>query len=57
MAMELISIDGLRGDGRRPTELRKICCEIGNVPHADGSATVSMGVSKVSHMEPRFDAL
>lgn len=46
--MEFISIDGLRGDGRRPIELRRINCEVGSAANADGSACVSMGLSKAS---------
>lgn len=46
--MEFISIDGLRGDGRKPTELRRIMCEIGSATNANGSACMSMGLSKVS---------
>ncbi len=38
---------GLRVDGRRPNELRKMTCEIGTFPHADGSATISQGNTKV----------
>lgn len=40
---ELISPDGLRTDGRRPLEVRKITCRIGILPRADGSCHLEMG--------------
>lgn len=43
MATELLSPEGLRLDGRRPKELRKLECELGALAKADGSATLSMG--------------
>lgn len=45
--MDLLSIDGLRVDGRRPGELRRITCELGSVSEVDGSALMSMGLTKV----------
>lgn len=45
--MDLLSIDGLRVDGRRPGELRRIVCEIGSISEVDGSALMSMGLTKV----------
>lgn len=44
--MEFISLDGLRADGRRCLELRRIKCELGSLANADGSASVEMGLSK-----------
>lgn len=46
--MDFISIDGLRADGRRPLELRHMECAVGTSdrPGCDGSATMSMGLSK-----------
>ncbi|XAR53987.1 hypothetical protein NMG60_11028960 [Bertholletia excelsa] len=38
---------GLRLDGRRPTEMRRIRAEIGAVAKADGSAVFEMGKTKV----------
>ncbi|GJQ12100.1 hypothetical protein GpartN1_g3891.t1 [Galdieria partita] len=40
---ELISPDGLRTDGRRPLEVRKITCRMGILPRADGSCHLEMG--------------
>lgn len=45
--MEFIGIDGLRADGRRAVELRRIKCELGALENVDGSAQVEMGLSKV----------
>lgn len=39
--------DGLRLDGRRPRELRRIRCEIGVLQSADGSAMFQMGNTQV----------
>lgn len=46
--MDVIGLDGLRADGRRPMELRHIRCEIGSSGRCgwDGSATMQMGLSK-----------
>lgn len=44
---ELISPEGLRLDGRRPGELRKISCEIGLFSRVDGSASIQQGNTKV----------
>ncbi|CAG9465096.1 unnamed protein product [Pedinophyceae sp. YPF-701] len=41
--MEYVSPEGLRVDGRRPKELRRIQCEVGVLPYADGSASFAMG--------------
>lgn len=45
--MEFVSPEGLRLDGRRPKELRRLACELGCLPHADGSAQLQMGNTKV----------
>ncbi|KAH9728711.1 exosome complex component rrp41 [Citrus sinensis] len=45
--MEFVSPEGLRLDGRRPTEMRQLRAEIGNVAKADGSAVFEMGNTKV----------
>lgn len=47
MASLLDPLIGLRLDGRRPNELRKIKCEIGVFSQADGSAVLSQGNTKV----------
>eukprot|EP00118_Oscarella_pearsei_P017336 m.171268 g.171268 ORF g.171268 m.171268 type:complete len:244 (+) comp39053_c0_seq11:69-800(+) len=44
--MEYLSPEGLRLDGRRPHEIRKITCEMGTVKQADGSALVQQGNTK-----------
>jgi exosome complex component RRP41 len=46
--MEYISPEGLRVDGRRPKELRKLRCELGVLASADGSAIFEMGNTKAS---------
>lgn len=38
MRGEWISLAGLRVDGRRPEELRRLRCRLGHYPGADGSA-------------------
>ncbi len=45
--IEYINPEGLRLDGRRPREGRRIDCELGILPHADGSAVISQGNTKV----------
>jgi len=45
--MELLSDQGLRIDGRRPRELRKIECRLGVFDQADGSAYIEQGNTKV----------
>ncbi|KAH7578015.1 hypothetical protein JRO89_XS01G0328800 [Xanthoceras sorbifolium] len=45
--MEYVSPEGLRLDGRRPTEMRQLRAEIGAVSKADGSAVFEMGNTKV----------
>ncbi|KAK1558455.1 hypothetical protein Q3G72_002498 [Acer saccharum] len=45
--MEFVSPEGLRLDGRRPTEMRQLRADIGVVSKADGSAMFEMGNTKV----------
>lgn len=40
---ELLSTEGLRLDGRRPKEIRRLSARTGVLPRADGSAYVQMG--------------
>jgi exosome complex component RRP41 len=47
MATLLDPIVGLRVDGRKPNELRRIQCEVGVFAQADGSASISQGNTKV----------
>jgi exosome complex component RRP41 len=44
---ELLSAEGLRVDGRRPGELRKISVELGVLPNVDGSCLYTQGYTKV----------
>nr|CAG4636435.1 EOG090X0BHT [Eubosmina coregoni] len=44
---ELLSDQGLRIDGRKPTELRRIQCSLGIFAQADGSAYLEQGNTKV----------
>ena len=44
--LELISPEGLRLDGRKPHELRKIVCNMGIFTQADGSAYIEQGNTK-----------
>nr|CAG4649603.1 EOG090X0BHT [Scapholeberis mucronata] len=44
---ELLSDQGLRIDGRRPNELRRIRCSLGIFAQADGSAYLEQGNTKV----------
>ncbi|KAJ9082213.1 Exosome non-catalytic core component [Entomophthora muscae] len=44
---ELISIEGLRVDGRRPTELRKLVSRVGVLADADGSSYIELGNTKI----------
>lgn len=41
--MELVSPEGLRVDGRRPGEVRRLRCSLGVVASADGSALLLQG--------------
>ena len=40
-------LSGLRVDGRRPPELRKLDCRLGVFQQADGSAILKQGNTKV----------
>jgi exosome complex component RRP41 len=44
---KLIDEDGLRADGRRPDELRKIRMEVGVLEKTDGSAYIEVGGTKI----------
>lgn len=45
--LEYISLDGLRIDGRRPNEVRKIQCTLDALARADGSAYYEQGNTRV----------
>lgn len=45
--LELLSDQGIRMDGRRPTELRRISCKLGVSASADGSSYFEQGNTKV----------
>lgn len=45
--MDLISDQGLRVDGRKPHELRKIRCKLGVFSQPEGSAYLEQGNTKV----------
>eukprot|EP00501_MAST-03F_sp_TOSAG23-6_P000168 GSMAST32.ASY1.ANO1.171.1 assembled CDS len=47
MRREYINLAGLRTDGRRPHEVRRIRTRMGVLPHADGSAYFQIGMCKV----------
>jgi len=47
MSREIVNPEGLRLDGRRPREIRRITCEIGLFHRADGSAFYTQGNTKV----------
>ena len=47
MAVELLSDQGFRVDGRRADELRRLQCRLGVFTQADGSAYVEQGNTKV----------
>jgi exosome complex component RRP41 len=44
---KLIDANGLRADGRRPDELRKIRMEVGVLEKTDGSAYIEVGGTKI----------
>ncbi|XP_054162062.1 exosome complex component RRP41-like [Oppia nitens] len=46
-SLELLSDEGLRCDGRRPTEVRKMSCSFGVFDQSDGSAYVELGNTRV----------
>ena len=45
--MEYLNISGLRVDGRRPAEVRRVRSEMSVFPRADGSAILEMGTTRV----------
>lgn len=45
--VEYLSLTGLRADGRRPNETRRIRCRMGVLERADGSAYYEQGNTKV----------
>lgn len=45
--LEYVSLAGLRVDGRRPAEVRKLRCRLSVFPKADGSAYLEQGNTKV----------
>lgn len=45
---EFITTEGLRRDGRRAKELRRIKCQVGVLQDADGSAMFEMGNTQAS---------
>lgn len=45
-ALELLSDEGYRADGRRATELRKVRARMGVFAQADGSAYIEQGNTK-----------
>ena len=47
MALELLSDQGFRIDGRRAQELRQLQCRLGVFSQADGSAYIEQGNTKV----------
>jgi exosome complex component RRP41 len=47
MSVQLLNEQGLRSDGRRPNEIRKLNCKLGVFEQADGSAYIEMGNTKV----------
>lgn len=47
MSRDVVSPEGLRQDGRRPPEIRKLTAEIGQFAKADGSAFLQQGNTKV----------
>eukprot|EP01116_Phalansterium_solitarium_P001332 TRINITY_DN11122_c0_g1_i1.p1 TRINITY_DN11122_c0_g1~~TRINITY_DN11122_c0_g1_i1.p1 ORF type:complete len:260 (+),score=55.50 TRINITY_DN11122_c0_g1_i1:107-886(+) len=46
-SLELLSPEGLRIDGRRAEELRKVTCRMGVIAQADGSAYLQQGNTKL----------
>ena len=45
--MEYVSLEGLRLDGRRPKETRRMRCELTALPGSNGSAVFELGNTKV----------
>lgn len=46
--LELLSDQGFRIDGRKPSDLRRIQCRLGVFSQADGSAYLEQGNTKVN---------
>lgn len=44
---EILSDSGLRGDGRKPSEIRSVNCKLGVFDQADGSAYFELGNTRV----------
>lgn len=53
---EFITSDGLRQDGRRAKELRRISCQVGVLQDADGSAMFEMGNTQASMLHQAWHA-
>jgi exosome complex component RRP41 len=47
---EYVNLAGLRADGRRPPEIRRLACKVGLDAASDGSADVEMGNTKASEL-------
>jgi ribonuclease PH len=47
MSREVVNAEGLRMDGRRPGEMRKINVELDVLPFVDGSCRFTMGHTQV----------
>jgi exosome complex component RRP41 len=45
--LEYVNVSGLRLDGRRAHESRRLSCRLGALPDADGSALVALGNTRV----------
>ena len=45
--MDLVSVEGLRQDGRSPTCLRNVRCKLGLYDTPNGSAFIEIGNTKV----------
>ena len=46
-SIDILSDEGLRSDGRRPNEVRKISCSFGVFDQSDGSAYLELGNTRV----------
>jgi len=47
MSREVLNAEGLRTDGRRAGELRKLTLELDVMPYVDGSCRLTMGHTQV----------
>lgn len=45
--MDYVQVTGLRSDGRRGDEVRRIQCLLGSMPDCDGSAVLDQGLTRV----------